>query len=305
MITRHHHGQVVWVDASSPTREEVRKLTDEFGLDQSIADELTTPSLRTHVDVREGYLYLVLHLPALTRRHKVAGTPIELDFVVGRDWIITARYSEHDPLHRFGKLFEVESMLNKQTMGVHAGLVFYHMLRELYGALDDELVFLGKKLDVAEERVFTGNERAMVLELSHISRDILNLSQALDAHGTLLSSLEKPTALMFGYEYVRMVRNLEYEYERLSAAIRGHRASLLELRETNDSLLTTKQNEIMKIFTIMAFVTFPLSLFTSLFGMNTVVLPIVGHKWDFWIILGIMCAAAASFFVYFRYKKWL
>ncbi len=305
MITRHRHAQVVWVDAASPTRDEVRALAEEFGLEESIADELTTPSLRTHVDVSEHYLYLVLHLPALSRRHKVASTPIELDFVVGHDWILTVRYAELDPLLGFSKLFEVERVLDKQQMGEHAGYMFFHMLRGLYNALDDELIYLGRRLDVAEERVFSGNERKMVVELSRISRDILNLTQALDAHGTLLSSLERPSARMFGYDYVRMVRALTFEYERLFAAIRGHRASLLELRDTNDSLLTTKQNEVMKILTIMAFVTFPLSLIASLFGMNANSIPIVGHKWDFWIIVGIMCATAVLFFAYFRYKNWL
>jgi LPXTG-motif cell wall-anchored protein len=55
----------------------------------------------------------------------------------------------------------------------------------------------------------------------------------------------------------------------------------------------------------MAFVTFPLTLFASLFGMNTLSLPLTGYKGDFWTIVGIMSVAAVCFFTYFRYKKWL
>ncbi len=55
----------------------------------------------------------------------------------------------------------------------------------------------------------------------------------------------------------------------------------------------------------MAFVTFPLSLFASIFGMNTVATPILGHRLDFWIIVGFMLSAAVVFFSYFKYKKWL
>jgi magnesium transporter len=98
---------------------------------------------------------------------------------------------------------------------------------------------------------------------------------------------------------------LSGDYDRLANEMKSNRASLLELRDTNNSLLTTKQNEIMKIFTIMAFVTFPLSLFASLFGMNTVGTPILGNRLDFWIIVGIMFAAASVFFAFFKYKKWL
>jgi Mg2+ and Co2+ transporter CorA len=55
----------------------------------------------------------------------------------------------------------------------------------------------------------------------------------------------------------------------------------------------------------MAFVTFPLTLFASLFGMNTEMTPIIGHPADFWIIVGIMLSAAITFFAYFKYKRWL
>ena len=81
--------------------------------------------------------------------------------------------------------------------------------------------------------------------------------------------------------------------------------SVAELREINNSLVSTKQNEVMKILTIMAFVTFPLSLLASIFGMNTVYLPIVGHSLDFWIIIGIMAGATICFFAFFKHNRWL
>jgi len=61
----------------------------------------------------------------------------------------------------------------------------------------------------------------------------------------------------------------------------------------------------MKVLTILAFITFPLVLLSSVFGMNTISTPIVGIKGDFWIIIGVMLAATFSMFVYFRKKKWL
>jgi magnesium transporter len=61
----------------------------------------------------------------------------------------------------------------------------------------------------------------------------------------------------------------------------------------------------MKTLTIMAFVTFPLTLVSSIFGMNTHYLPIVGLPGDFWIVTGTMLALAICFFLYFKRKGWL
>jgi Mg2+ and Co2+ transporter CorA len=55
----------------------------------------------------------------------------------------------------------------------------------------------------------------------------------------------------------------------------------------------------------MAFVTFPLTLISSIFGMNTDTLPLVGLPGDFWMIIGIMVTLALSFFTFFRIKGWL
>lgn len=305
MLTRHTHGAMVWIDLVAPTQEEVRGVMHEFSLDPLIADELIAPSMRNRVDARSNYVYLVLHFPVFNHLHDMANTSLELDFVVGKQWIITTRYDHIDPLHQFSRLFEVHSMLDRKNMQEHAGYVLYYMLIELYHTLFDELAHLETRLDAAEERIFEGYEREMVVELSRISRDLLNYSQALDSHRNILQTLETPAISLFGYEYARSVRSILGEYERLAASMRSSRSSLLELRETNNSLLTTKQNEIMKVFTIMAFVTFPLSLFSSLFGMNTTYIPIVGHPYDFWIIVGIMLSAATLFFAYFKHKKWL
>ena len=305
MIQRHTHGELVWVDVVSPTPEEVRSLMEEFSLDPLIADELMVPSVRSRVDARDEYFYLVLYFPALKDQHEVAGTPVELDIIVGKQWIITTRYSAIDLLHRFVNRFEVDTVLEDQSMREHAGLVFFHMLTEIYTSLHDELAYIGVRLDSAEDHIFSGKEKEMVEELSKISRHLLNYSQALDGHGAMLQSVVTPGVALFGYEYARHMRSVIGEYDRLANVVQSNRAILNELRQTNDSLLTTKQNELMKTFTILVFVTFPLTLFTNIFSMRTDHNPIIGHPWDFWIIVGIMLSAAVAFFAYFKHKRWL
>jgi len=306
MLNRHTYNTLTWIDAVSPTADEVRTLVHEFTLDGLVAEELLMPSARNRVDARHDYLYLVLHFPAYTETNAVANASFEIDFIVGRTWIITTRYSTFNLLHGLPALLEVETALSdkRERLG-HAGVILYHMLVMIYTTLSDKLAQLATHLDTVEERIFGGYEKEMVRDLSCISRDILNYSQALDSHRDILESLETPSASLFGYEYVRNVRSVAGDFERLAAALRSNRASLEELRETNNSLLTTKQSEIMKTFTIMAFVTFPLSLFAAIFGMNTITTPIIGHPHDFWIIVGIMLSAALVFFAYFKYKRWL
>ena len=145
----------------------------------------------------------------------------------------------------------------------------------------------------------------MVAELSQTARVIHDFKQSLLPHEEMLASLEPVGGRLFGVEYGYYVRELVGVYRRIERKLGNLHDSLHELRATNDSLLSTKQNEIMKILTIMAFVTFPLSLISSIFGMNTVYLPIVGTPGDFWYVVGGMATLTLGFFIFFKSKKWL
>ncbi len=305
MVSRYTHKSVTWVDVETPTKEEVRKLMAEFSIHPLVAEELLLPTVKPKVELyNDQFIYLILHFPAFRHTHG-AGTDQEVDFIIGRNFIITTRYDTIDPLHKFSKIFEVNSILDRSDIGEHAGFVFFYMIKKLYKALEHELEYISDRLHATEEHIFKGMEKEMVIELSNISRELLAFKQAVALHREVLESFEIAARSFFGDDYAFHTRAILGEFHRINAGILAQLDWLVELRETNNSLLTTKQNEVMKILTIMAFVTFPLSLLASIFGMQTTYLPFVGHPNDFWIIIGVMGIAMFFFFLFFKYKKWL
>lgn len=305
MITRYTHNNVTWIDLESPTSEEVREVMDAYNIHPSVAEELLLPTVKPRVEYYENELiYLILHFPAFKHTH-ASDQNQEVDFIIGKDFLITTRYDTIDPLHKFSKVFEVNSILDKSDIGDHAGSVFFYMIKKLYGAIEHEAEYINDTLREIEHKMFEGHEKEMVLEISKVSRELLNFKQALMHHREVLESFERAAEKFFGENFRYQVRSIVGEYYRVQSIVSANLDSAGELRETNNSLITTKQNEIMKILTIMAFVTFPLSLFASLFGMNTQTLPLTGFKGDFWLIVGVMTALTTFFFAFFKYKRWL
>ena len=305
MITRYQHKNVTWVDLESPTSDEVREIMRKYHIHPIVAEELLHPTLKPRVEFYENnFIYLILHFPAFKHTHATQQNQ-EVDFIIGHNFIITTHYDTIDPLHKFSKVFEVDSILDKSGIGNHAGYIIYFMIKKLYGALEHELEYITDALKEIEDQVLKGREKEMVIELSGISRDLLSFKQAVSPHGDVLASFDPAGRQFFGNNFQHYLKNIVSEYYRVQNGIEANLDSLRELRETNNSLLSTKQNEIMKVLTIMAFITFPLSLIASIFGMNTRFLPIVGLPYDFWIIIGIMTVALISFFTFFKYRHWL
>ncbi len=304
MLSRYTHKKITWIDLESPTSDEVREVMKEFNIHPIIANELLSPTLRPKVETHPGHMYMILHFPVFQHQNGESSEQ-EIDFIIGKNFLITTRYETIDPLHDFSKMFEVNTITDKSNMGDHAGFVFYYIMKELYKSLIQELEHIDNELEMIESNIFKGHEKEMVMSLSHTSRDLLNFKQSMRLHKDVLNSLEILGTQFFGAKFSYYLHSITGEYYKIANSIEGHKETLIELRKTNDSLLSTKQNEIMKILTIVAFITFPLSLIASVFGMNTKILPIVGMPGDFWVVMGIMFLATIGMFGFFRYKKWL
>lgn len=304
MIHTHRYKNIAWVDIEHPTADDIRVIIDTYGIEPAVAQELLFPSPDPIVERYASYIYLVLHFPAWkhTHREKIQ----EIDFIIGKDFVITARYDSIDALHKFGKIFEVSEILEKRnTEAVHAGSLFYWMMREIYQSLHDELALASDMLGDIEEKMFAGRERDMVRELSKLSRELLSFQHGTELHDDILAAYRNISVGFFGSGYEYEAGLIQKEYAQVRRLVIGYKESLDELRDTNDSLLSNKQNEIIKVLTVILFITSVMQIFLGLFAIDSSARPIIGMPNDFWILLcGLICIGIGMIW-YFTKKDWL
>ncbi len=304
MISRYTHKKLTWIDLESPTPEEVRSVMEEFKIHQLVANELLSPSARPKVDLYDKFIYLILHFPYFIHGHGKKPEQ-EVDFIIGNNFLITAHYETIDPLHEFSKVFEVNSIIDKSYIGKHAGFLAFYLIRELYRSLSRELESINHLMSKVENKIFEGHEKRMVYEISRLSRNLLGFKQSMSAHKDTLESFEAAGRQFFGEEFSYYLKALHGEYYKVANMLGGSVDILAELKETNDSLLSTKTNETMKVLTVMAFLTLPLSLITQIFGMSSMNLPVISEPDGFSVIIISMISVAVTLFAYFKYRKWI
>jgi magnesium transporter len=303
MISRNKYRDLLWIDVERPSHEEIRTLMEEFDIHPIVADELLTPSLRPKVDHYENFIYLILHFPAI--RHSHASTTQEVDFIIGKNFIITVRYELLDPLHKFSKVFEVNSILDKSDIGEHAGYLFFYMIRKIYSSLQHELSIIAENMKDVEDRIFSGEERAMVETLSSIHRDLLAFHRALRLHKPVLSSLGNACEEFFGRDFRHYTDNIVGEFYKVEELLEDQREILGDLRVTNDSLLSAKTNEIMKALTAAAFLMIPATLIAQMFSIPSESTPFVHEGNGFFVVFAFMISAVVMAFLFSRRRNWL
>ncbi len=304
MVNTYTYKNVTWVDMESPTRDEIREVMKKYNIHPTAAEELILPSPRSKVDTYPDFIYLVLHFPAWKLSHQKSTQ--EIDFVICKNYIITTRYETVDPLHKFAKMFEVNSILDRNALiGEHAGYMFYYMMRELYRSLEDELETVKDALEEIEKKTFTGQEREMVYEISKAARELLDFKHATSLHEDVLETFSSLSKDFFGPEFARYSGTIKSDFLKVHKGVQGVSESLHEIRETNDALLEAKQNKNIMTLTVITFITAILGIIVGLFAADFKHAPIVGMPYDFWVLAGILVAIGVFFTAVFYHKKWL
>jgi magnesium transporter len=70
-------------------------------------------------------------------------------------------------------------------------------------------------------------------------------------------------------------------------------------------LVTIEQNDIIKLFSVVAVVFMPPTLVASIYGMNFKHMPELDWLEGYPLALGLMLLAAVTPYVYFRWRQWL
>lgn len=303
MIQKHTWNKETWIDIDRGTSEEIDSIVNEYDLDPYVAKELTSPTPKSRIEFHKDYIYLILHFPVFKHTH---GKELkqEIDFVIGKNFLLTAHYNTIDAILKLSKQLDVEEILSKNvsTEGHH---VFGLFFRELYSSLNDELAYIESWSESITESIFDGNEKEMVFEISEAIRTLLDFKKTTDSHKEILDFLRDGGGHILGKTFTEEIDAILLEYHRIRDVIKANIEILRELRETNNSLLSTKQNETIKTLTVVTFIAIPLSIITGIFGMNMSHTPFAENPFGFYLILGIMAIIGVSFYTLARFKKWL
>lgn len=300
MITTRAFMDQIWVDLNSPTEEEINSLILTQNISPSFAKDLLTPTPIQRTEEDNQTIYAVLHIPTL-KHSNTAQDCQEVDFIIKADGVVTARYDSIDALHYFAKQIEVSEILNKGDKS-H---LFFGIMKEIYKSMADELAYMEDWMKEIEKNIFEGQEKAMVFTISNAGRNLLNFKRTVDPHGNVFDFLKEIGTEKFGGEFGSQTKILIEEWRRIMRTVNNQMDLMVELRETNNSMLSTKQNEIMKQLAVIGSIILPLTIIGQIFGLSIHSFPLIDHPYAFWIILGMMAVVMLFSLIFARIKKWM
>jgi len=296
------HG-LTWVHLDRPTQEEASQLAERFGWHPLDVEDVLSRRQRPKIDEYADYRFVVLHFPVYD---KAVGrlNAAELDVFIGPDYLVTLPAVELLPVTRLFQRCAEDEELRDQLFSKGSGYLLYHVLDDLFDYCFPILDKIGYKLDRIEDEMFEGRSEEIVRDLSNIKQEIISYRKIIKPERSTLRLLERHVDSFLPEELELYFDDIVDAAERIWDLLDNYKEVVEALEDTNESVISHRQNDVLRLLTIFSVTMLPLTVLTGLFGMN-VAFPGEGTHAAFWIILGLLVATLVSMVGFFRYKRWI
>ncbi len=147
---------------------------------------------------------------------------------------------------------------------------------------------------------FTGNATR---KISYHRKNLVRYKQHYEQLNLIIDFFEAKGNLIETEEEQENYKILARRIPKLFKEIQGLRDVVVEIRENYHSQIAIKQNNLMKIFTLITAIFMPLQLIVGWYGMN-LIMPEYTWKWSYLVIIGVSVAVVIGLIVVFRKRKW-
>ena len=298
------HGRVTWYNIVQPTPADVEQLQELFPYIHPLnLEDLRSPMERPKIDEDENYLFVVLHFPQFDTRQSLS-RPREVDLLVGRGYVITIHDGMLEPLIALYELCEEDESQRERLMGRGSNHAFYRIIDMLV----DYILPILRKVDYnirrIEEDIFTDDTRTIVRDISLVRRDVLALRRIIRQQVPIIEMLEQIDHPIIHEDLEEYFGDIADHLHKARDIIDENYEIISNLADTVDTLASHRINEVMRILTVISVIMLPLTLVSSIYGMN-VALPLGEHPNGFLFVSGLMLITAIIMLLYFRRRGWL
>jgi magnesium transporter len=294
---------LTWVHLTSPTPEEAGELAERFGWHALDLEDVLSRRQRPKIDEYPEYFFVVLHFPAYDKAIQRLNAA-ELDVFLGPDFLITLPNVELLPVTRLFRRCQEDEELRRTLFSKGSGYLLYHVLDDLFDYCFPILDKIGHKLDSIEDDMFEGAAEEVVRDISNVKQEIISFRKIIKPERSTLRVLEGRVQRFLPQDLEVYYDDIVDAAERIWDLLDNYKEVVEALEDTNESVISHRQNDILRILTVFSVVLLPLTLITGIFGMN-VTFPGFETEHAWWAIVGVMVAVLSGLLGFFRYKRWI
>jgi magnesium transporter len=297
----------LWLDLVAPTGKEEHLVETYLGIAVPTREDMEDIEPSELLYLEHGARYMTARL-----LFNVAAEPqmAGVTFILKDNTLVTVRYDEPKAFAMFANRASKPG-----GCGPTADAILVGLFETVIDRAAEVLQSTADQIDRISKEIFE-KEPASVRRRS----DYQDTLRALGRYGTLISMSRES---LVSIERVLLFISASYRSAKAPKELREQvRTTLRDLQSLEEhatfqsnkiqflldaslGLVNLEQNNIIKLFSVMAVVFMPPTLIASIYGMNFHVMPELSWHLGYPLALLLMVAAAIAPYLFFRWKRWL
>ena len=295
-------GGLTWIHLESLNTTDAELLAERFSWHPLDLEDVLSKRQRPKIDDYPEYLFAVLHFPVYDKSIQRLNAA-ELDVFLGPDYLVTIPNVELLPVTRLFRRCEEDEALREQLFSKGSGRLLYEVLDDLFDYCFPILDKIGYKLDSIEDEMFEGAAEDVVRDLSNVKQEIISYRKIIKPERSTLRLLERNIERFLPEQLDLYFDDIVDASERIWDLLDNYKEVVEALEDTNESVISHRQNDVLRFLAVVTVILLPLTLITGIFGMN-VHFPGFETAAAFWAICGFMLGLAIGLTAFFRWKRW-
>ena len=295
----------IWFDLVTPTLTEDKVLERHLGIAVPTREEMQEIEVTSRLYVENGARYMTATLMCQSDTHTPKTTPVT--FILSGHRLVTVRYDEPRPFLIVGA-----KLGRTCPAGATGETVLMDLLDAVVDRAADILERIGSEVDQVSHDIFEPDldKRASHQEiLKAIGRkgDLTSkVRESLVSIGRVLLYLaNEADAMRWAKDIRSQLRGMQRDVQSLSDHATYLSSKITFLLDAMLGVVSIEQNNIIKIFSIVAVVLMPPTLVASIYGMNFKNMPELDWTYGYPLAICLMVVAAALPYFLFKWKNWL
>jgi magnesium transporter len=297
-----NHNGLTWIHLDAPDSDAASLLAERFGWHPLDVEDVLSKRQRPKIDEYPEYLFTVLHFPVFDKAVQRLNAA-ELDFFLGPDYLVTLPNIQLLPVTRLFERCRDDEELRESLFGKGSGYLLYHVLDDLFDYCFPILDKIGHKLDVFEDELFEGHSEDIVRDISNVKQEIISYRKIIKPERSTLRVLERNVERFLPENLELYFDDIVDAAERVWDLLDNYKEVAEALEDTNESVISHRQNDVLRLLTIFSVLLLPLTLLSGILGMNN--FPYNGSTESFWAIIGVMIVIFLAGIAFSRYKRWI
>lgn len=284
-----------WVDFDCPTQEETKLLDSYFHFHPLAIEDCLHLLQRPKVDHYEDTHFFVIHgiVPDTLNAR-------EINYFLGARGIVTFHLQPAPEVEEAWRRMQDPAMYKARDHHY----VAYLILDQLVDNYFPTLYRIEDQLNEFESREDFEKLQTLIDEVYDIRRDLLRLRRTVIPMRDLLYRIINSDKIPGTREHVAYYTDVHDHLLKLTDMIESNREMTSDLRDSYNSIRSSRMNMIMKTLTVITTIFMPLTFIAGVYGMNFHWMPELSWHWGYFAVLGVMGSLGAGMYVWFRRKGW-